>query len=93
MNDRLDFSIEGVKNSVEAMRESNEQNVRNKQNFIEYIDANLALEWNTKEGQVAVNELRNFANGRYQEYIDYLNRRINVIEDDVIPALIRINNA
>ena len=67
MGDRLDFSIDGVRSSVESMRADNESNKRNKQAFLEYISSNLAPEWNTKEGQVAVEELRGFVNGRFQE--------------------------
>lgn len=93
MSDRVDYSIEGVKKSVESMRESNAQNKKNKQAFLEYIDGNLAVEWNTKEGQVAVNELRNFVNGRFQEYVDYLDSKIDVVDYDVVPALIKIDNA
>ena len=93
MGDRLDFSIDGVRRSVETMRENNELNRKNKQAFLEYINSDLAPEWNTKEGQVAVEELRGFVNGRFQEYIDYLNAKIDVIENTVIPALENINNA
>ena len=93
MGDRLDFSIDGVRRSADSMRTNNELNAKNKQAFLEYIDSDLAPEWNTKEGQVAVEELRAFVNGRFQEYIDYLNAKIDVIENTVIPALENINNA
>ena len=93
MEDRLDFSIEGVKKAVENMRTANEQNQKNKTSFIEYIDGQLAPEWNTKEGIVAVEELKKFVNTQFQEYIDYLNNKIDAVEYGVIPALEKINNA
>ena len=93
MNDRLDFSIDGVGKSVENLRLANDQNQKNKNAFIEYIDNNLAPEWNTAEGRVAVAELKNFVNTQFQEYIDYLTRRIDAVEFDVLPALHNINNA
>ena len=93
MDDRLDFSIEGVRSSVENLRASNEQNQKNKQAFIDYIDSKLAPEWNTVEGRVAVQELKNFVNTQFQDYIDYLNNRIDAVEYDVVPALENINNA
>jgi len=93
MDDRLDFSIEGVKRSVENLRAGNEQNQKNKTAFIEYIDNKLTPEWNTVEGKVAVQELKNFVNTQFQEYIDYLNNRIDAVEYDVIPALENINRA
>ena len=93
MDDRLDFSIDGVVKSADKMRENNKLNQNNKQAFLDYIDSDLAPEWNTKEGQIAVGELRAFVNGRFQEYIDYLSAKIDVIENTVVPALNNINNA
>ena len=92
-DDRLDFSIEGVRHSVENLRAGNELNQKNKAAFIEYIDSKLAPEWNTVEGRVAVQELKNFVNTQFQEYIDYLNKRIDAVEYDVVPALENINRA
>ena len=37
MNDRLEFSIEGVRASIENMRQSNEMNKQNKQAFLDYV--------------------------------------------------------
>lgn len=93
MNDRLDFSIEGVKRAVENMRTGNATNEKNKQAFLEYIDGELAPEWNTVQGQQAINELKSFVNTKFQDYIDYLNGKIDAIEYEVIPALENINNA
>ena len=93
MNDRLDFSIDGVRKSAEEMRANNELNKKNKQAFLEYIDSSLKPEWNTTEGQVAVEELIAFVNGEYSDYIDYLDRRIDTLENDVVPKFIAIDNA
>lgn len=93
MSDRLDFSIDGVKRSIEEMRESNAQNKTNKEDFLGYIDSKLSPEWNTKEGQVAVNELRDFVNTKFQDYITYLDAKVDALETVVVPALERINNA
>ncbi len=93
MSDRLDFSIDGVKRAIEEMRESNSQNKKNKEAFIDYIDSKLAPEWYTKEGQVAVAELKDFANTKFQDYIAYLDGKIDALETVVVPALERINNA
>ena len=93
MNDRLEFSIDGVKRAAEEMRESNSLNKKNKEAFLEYIDSKLSPEWNTKEGQVAVGELRNFANTKFQDYITYLDEKIDALENVIVPALERINNA
>ena len=93
MDDRLDFSIDGVRQSVENLRAGNVQNQKNKQAFLDYIDTKLAPEWNTVEGRVAVQELRNFVNTQFQNYIDYLNNRIDAVEYDVVPTLENINRA
>ena len=93
MNDRLDFSIDGVKRSIEEMRESNSLNEKNKEALLDYVRTKLAPEWNTVQGKEAVAELENFANTKFQEYIDYLNGKINDLDNVVVPALERINNA
>ena len=93
MNDRLDFSIDGVKKAIEEMRESNSQNEKNKEAFLDYINSKLEPEWNTVQGKEAVEELRNFANVKFQDYITYLNGKINDLDNVVVPALERINNA
>ena len=93
MNDRLDFSIDGVKKSVEEMRANNELNKKNKQSFLEYIDSSLKPEWNTTEGKIAVEELITFVNGQFSDYINYLDQRIDTLDNNVIPKLINIDNA
>lgn len=93
MGDRLTFSIEGVKRTAAEMRENNAINAKNKESFLSFIDAKLVPEWNTQQGKVAIDELKKFVNGRFQEYVDYLDEKINVLEDVVIPALERIDNA
>lgn len=93
MNDRLDFSIDGVKKAIEEMRESNSQNEKNKEAFLDYINSKLEPEWNTVQGKEAIEELRNFANVKFQDYITYLNGKINDLDNVVVPALERINNA
>lgn len=93
MNDRLDFSIEGVKKSVENMKVANNENVKIKEAFLDKINNTIANEWTTASGQVAVDELRNFVNVKYQEYINFINTKIGSIENVVIPALNNINNA
>lgn len=91
--DRLDFSIDGVRKTIEELILNNQKNEKNKAAFVEYIDSSLAPEWNTKEGKIAVEELKKFANTEYQDYIQYLEGRINVLENTVVPALENINNA
>ena len=93
MSDRLSFSIDGVRKTAETMRENNTLNKKNKEAFLNYIDNNLVPEWNTPQGQVAIEELKAFVNGQYQEYVDYLDGKIDALENVVIPALERINNA
>ena len=93
MNDRLDFSIDGVKRAIEEMRESNSQNEKNKEAFLDYVRTKLAPEWNTEQGKEIIAELENFANSKFQEYIDYLNGKISDLDNVVVPALERINNA
>ena len=93
MNDRLEFGIDGVKKTVEVMKSDNANNRKNKEEFLSYIDSNLVPEWNTFGGVEAVAELKEFVNGKYQDYINYLDDKIVVLEEVVIPALQNIYNA
>lgn len=92
-NDELEYSIDGVKKIAMEMRENNGINKENKEKFLEYIETNLAPEWNTTQGVVAVEELRTFVNTSFQEYIDFLDSKIDLIEEIVIPGLVEIDNA
>lgn len=93
MNDRLDFSIEGVKRAIEEMRESNSQNKKNREAFLDYVRTKLAPEWNTVQGKEVITQLEDFANTKFLEYIDYINEKIDDLDNVVVPALERINNA
>ena len=93
MGDRLDFSISGVEKSIEYLREENSLNQKNQEKCLDYINNTLAPQWTTNGGTEALDELRTFVQTRFQEYVDYLNGRIDVLENDIVPALIRINNA
>ena len=93
MNDRLDYSIADVERAVEDMRQSNETNKKLKSDFLAYIDGSLKEEWNTEQGQQTISQLEKFVNGHFQDYINYLDARIDTLSNVVIPALIRIENA
>ena len=93
MNDRLEFSIDGVRASIENMRQSNEMNKQNKHAYLDYVSNELAPAWNTANGQASVEELKSFANTKFDEYIRYLDRKIDDVENVVLPALENINNA
>lgn len=89
----LEYDIGGVIDTIAEMREIQRHNKENKAAFLEHIDSKLVLEWNTTNGQEAIAELKDFVNVRFQEYIDYLDERINVLEEVIVPALERIDNA
>ena len=91
--DNLNFSIEGVSRSVSNLREQNEQNKDNKAKFLDYIETSLAPVWTTDQGKVALDELRAFAEEEFENYIKYLDRRIDALEFEVVPRLKKINQA
>lgn len=93
MSDRLDYSIDGVRKAAEEMRADNKANEKNKELFIDYINNQLVPEWNTPQGKAAIEDLKGFAEKDFQDYINYLNDKIDALENIVIPALERINNA
>ena len=87
MHDRLEFDPERVKNVVLEMKEKNEQNKKNMQLFLAHVDNELSNAWQTTGGQEAIAELKKFVNENFQEYINYLDARIDQLENVVIPAL------
>ena len=88
----FEFSQEGVKKIAGELRELNSNNSKNKEKFLEYIESGIAPYWTTTEGKIALEELRNFANNDYQNYINYLNTRIDALED-ILPNLQNIDQA
>ena len=90
---QLAYDIPALVKAVQEMKDQNNSNKRNREAFLEYIDTKLASEWNTEHGREAIEELRKFAEQNLQEYISYLDRKIDIFEDSVIPALNRIDKA
>ena len=93
MGDKLNFEIVGVKTNIIGMHALNEINKKNKEKFIDYIKSTLAPEWVTTNGAAAVAELERFVNTRFQEYITYLDEKIDDLENIVVPALQKIDEA
>ena len=91
--DNLNFSIEGVSRSVSNLRDQNEQNKQNKEKFLDYIESSLVPVWTTDQGKVAINELKTFVEEKFTDYIQYLDRRIDALEFEVVPRLKKINQA
>lgn len=89
----LSYDIVEVKESIENMKDELESIKRNKDNFLNYIDSNLVMAWNTTNGKVAIEELKKFIDGDYQKYIDFLNSVIINYEQIVIPGLENIDKA
>ena len=89
---RLDYDISELVKSVQEMKDMNNSNKRNQEAFLDYIK-NLSGDWNTEHGKEVIEELRKFAEQNFQEYISYLDRKIGIFEDSVIPALNRIHKA
>ena len=93
MGEKLEYNIANLTKEVQEMKRQNSINKRNQQTFFDYIDTKLSKEWNTAHGQEVVRELREFVEKDFQEYISYLDRKISIFEDSIIPALNEIHNA
>ena len=89
----MSYEIAGLRKSVEDMRKENEQNVKNKKLFEEYIRTQLEGKWDTTHSRAAIDDLKNFITKDFQEYIEYINKKLNAFESVVIPGLERIENA
>lgn len=88
----LEFSVRETIEAIERLKDIMVDNNRIKDNFISYIDTKMAPYWTTEEGLETIEELRDFVNNDYQEYINYLNDRINALES-IIPNLNAIDRA
>lgn len=92
-SDTLAYDIEGLKSSVESLKETNQQMVSSQQEFLNYINGPLTTNWNTPNGKIAIEKMRAFAENDYQNYINYLSNKISDFEEVIIPQLINIDNA
>ena len=89
----MSYEIADLRKSVEDMRNENEQNVKNKEKFEEYLRTQLEGKWDTTHSREAIEDLKNFITKDFQEYIEYINKKLNAFESVVIPGLERIENA
>lgn len=87
----LKFNIGKLAAGTGAILEQNAMNVIRKKEFLKYIDDVLSKAWNTEHGQQAIQELRSFVENQFQDYIDYLNERVQKFENTAV-LLNRINH-
>ncbi len=88
----LEFSVSETIEAIEKLKDIMVDNNRIKENFISYIDTKMAPYWTTEEGLETIEELRNFVNNDYQDFINYLNDRTNALES-ILPNLNAIDHA
>ncbi len=90
--DSIEFNISGVQSASDGMSEENAANKTLKEQFVDYVQDRLAPAWVSAGGETQINDLIGFADGKYQEYIDYLDQKISGLEA-AIPNLHNIDNA
>lgn len=90
--DTLEFSPEGVSNTVKLLEEIRDMMVSTKEKYLDYIDTNLVPHWVTDNGIKTVTRLRVFATEDIQQFIDYLNNRITNLAD-AQPHTVNIDGA
>ena len=86
----LSFSLADISNSIEKLREENQNNIDNKKNFVDYIETTLEPKWTTQGGQEALKKLYDYINNDYQKYVDYVSERITDLEK-VLESLRKID--
>lgn len=91
--DNLNFSIPGVARTIENLKELNKENEQNGTNFSEYIESSVVPVWTTERGKEQIQELRNFVENEFTDYVKYINEKIQILEEEVLPRLKIIDQA
>ena len=88
--DDLSFSLEEISNSIEKLRQENQDNIDNKNTFTEYVKNTLEPKWTTQGGKEALKKLYDYIDNDYQSYVDYVSARIDDL-DSVLESLKKID--
>lgn len=90
--DNLTFSESGLQTVIGILSELKGEIGVFKDQYLEYVETNLKPNWTTTGGVQSVELLRNFAEEDIQNFINYLQNRIDNLNASA-PRLSNINNA
>lgn len=76
-SDNLTFSEEGLANTIAVLDELKGEITVFKDRYLEYVSTNLKPNWTTTNGVKSVEDLNTFAETDIQNFINYLQRRID----------------
>lgn len=90
--DNLTFSESGLQTVIGILGELKGEINSFKDQYLNYVETNLKPNWTTTNGVQSVEILRNFAEEDIQNFINYLQNRIDNLNASA-PRLSNINNA
>lgn len=90
--DALEFNQQGIQKVVDSLNEISANMTKIKQDFIQYNETNLKPYWVTAGAEIAQNRLNQFINVDMEEFIKYINEKINNLQATISYAN-QIDNA
>ena len=80
----ISYSQNGISGATASLKSYNNENKEYKEELVNYVLSTLTENWNTEGGKAVIQELRTFLDTKFQDYIDYTDGRINVIDTVVL---------
>lgn len=75
-SDNVKFNSEQLMTQVRVLENVRDMMVSSKNKYVEYLETNLRPNWTTDGGEAAADRLRNFAETDIQDFITFLNQKI-----------------
>ena len=91
-SDNLTFSESGLQAVISVLSKLKGEISAFKDQYLNYVETNLKPNWTTTNGVQSIEILRNFANEDIQDFINYIQNRIDNFHATA-PRLSNINNA
>ena len=92
MKDSLYFDQASLQKVISFLTEAKDGMTKVKEEFIQYNETNLKKYWSSAGSIVAQSRLESFINNDIENFIQYINQRINDLQDSV-PYVNRIDEA
>ena len=90
--DMLTFNHSQIRQAINLLTQIKGEIEKILTNYFDYVDTSLRPAWNTQNGQVSVNKLKEFGNNDIKAFIEYLQLRIEDLEQAATNAQ-KIDNA
>lgn len=75
-SDNVKFNSEQLMAQVRVLENVRDMMISSKDKYVEYLETNLRPNWTTEGGRAAADRLRNFAETDIQDFITFLNQKL-----------------